>query len=305
MKRIARLLLLGTTLLWLVVGCTPDEMVLGVGLLGLLQDDFSVGQAAYERGDYGAALGAWRPLAERGHAEAQYNLGLMYDNGRGVSEDDVQAVRWYRMAADQGVALAQHNVGAMYAHGQGIPQDDVEAVRWFTEAADQGLPEAQAALGAMYAAGRGAPQDDVRAVHWYRMAADQGLPEAQAALGLLYLGVRYVKRVKGVVHVGVRHMKTELPTEDAIEAARWFRLAAEQGHAEAQTFLGLIYAEGQGIPQDIAQAHAWLNIAAAQGDETAKEEKEVIAQSMTRQELARAQKLTREYWDAYVLPFRN
>ena len=100
-------------------------------------------------------------------------------------------------------------------------------------------------------------------------------------------------------------MKSELPTEDVVEASRWFHLAAQQGHVEAQTILGLMYAEGQGVPQDDAQAYAWLNIAAAQGDKDAKNNKEIVAQSITREDLARAQKLTREYWDAYVLPFQN
>ena len=304
-KRIARMLLFGTTLLWLLGGCTPEEMLLGAGLIDLLQDEFQVGLSAYQRGDYAAAHGAWRPLAERGHAEAQYNLGLMYNTGRGVPRDDVQAAHWYRMAADQGVAPAQHNVGVMFAKGQGIPQDDIQAARWFRTAADQGLVEAQAALGLAYAEGSGVPQDDVQAMHWYRMAADQGAAEAQFALGLMYLNVRYVKHVEGVLHVGVRRMKSELPTEDVVEAARWFHMAAHQGYVEAQAILGFLYAEGQVIPQDDAQAYAWLNIAAAQGNEDAKNNKEIIAQSITREDLARAQKLTREYWDAYVLPFQN
>ena len=100
-------------------------------------------------------------------------------------------------------------------------------------------------------------------------------------------------------------MTSELPTKDVVEATRWFRLAAQQGYVEAQTILGLLYGEGQGVPQDDAQAYAWLNIAAAQGDKDAKNNKKIIAQSITREELARAQKLAREYWDADVLPFQN
>ena len=79
--------------------------------------------AAYESKDYATALKLWRPLAEQGDAQAQYNLGIMYDNGQGVPQDDAEAVKWYRKAAEQGIAKAQYNLGVMYANGRGVPQD--------------------------------------------------------------------------------------------------------------------------------------------------------------------------------------
>ena len=78
-----------------------------------LQDAFS----AYDRQDYATALRFLLPIAEQGHASAQFNLGLMYDQGQGVPEDDQQAVAWYRKAADQGHASAQYNLGVMYSYG--------------------------------------------------------------------------------------------------------------------------------------------------------------------------------------------
>jgi uncharacterized protein len=71
------------------------------------------GGEAHQRGDYAAALREWRPLAEQGLDAAQYNLGFMYANGRGVPEDHAEAVRWYRKAAEQGHAGAQHILGNM------------------------------------------------------------------------------------------------------------------------------------------------------------------------------------------------
>ena len=100
-----------------------------------------------------------RRLAEQGDASAQLILGLMYDNGEGVPEDDAEAVRWYHMAAEQGLALAQYNLGGMYANGEGVPEDDAEAVRWFRMAAEQGDALAQYNLGVMYANGEGVPED--------------------------------------------------------------------------------------------------------------------------------------------------
>ena len=101
--------------------------------------DFQAGFEAYGRGDFAAALHEWRPLAEQGDADAQYNLGVMYENGRGVPQNDAEAVKWYRKAAEQGLASAQNNLGLMYANGRGVPQNDAEAVKWYRKAAEQGL----------------------------------------------------------------------------------------------------------------------------------------------------------------------
>ena len=78
---------------------------------------FEDGYAVYQRGDYATALKFWRPLAEKGGANAQYNLGVMYRSGQGVKQDDAEAVKWYRIAAKQGHAKAQMNLGFMYADG--------------------------------------------------------------------------------------------------------------------------------------------------------------------------------------------
>ncbi|MFO7853725.1 MAG: tetratricopeptide repeat protein [Paracoccaceae bacterium] len=90
---------------------------------------FEEGLAAYDRGDYGAALEQWMPLAKQGEAAAQHNLGSMYDRGEGVPQDHAEAVRWWRLAAEQGHVKAQFNLGVMHATGEGVSQDPAEAVR--------------------------------------------------------------------------------------------------------------------------------------------------------------------------------
>jgi len=78
----------------------------------LLAADFDAGLAALQKGDYAAALREWTPLAaKQGDAEAQFNLGVMYHNGHGVSQDDKTAAKWFRLAAEQGDAAAQFNLG--------------------------------------------------------------------------------------------------------------------------------------------------------------------------------------------------
>ena len=110
--------------------------------------------------------------ATTGDELAQFSLGLMYDSGLGVPEDDVEAVRWYRLAAEQGDAGAQNNLGFQYAKGYGVPEDDAEAVRWYRSAAEQGDAMAQYNLGLHYANGYGVSEDDVEAVRWFGLAAE-------------------------------------------------------------------------------------------------------------------------------------
>ena len=112
-------------------------------------------------------------LADQGNAVAQYNLGVMYDNGRGVPQDNAQAVIWYRKAADKGYAAAQFNLGLMYDDGRGVPQDYAQAVAWYRKAAEQGDAAAQFDLGVMYDNGHGVPQDYVEAHMWFNLAASR------------------------------------------------------------------------------------------------------------------------------------
>ncbi len=125
-------------------------------------------------GDYATSLSEWRQMAEQGQAIAQYNLGIIYEYGRGVRRNDVEAVKWYRKASAQGVSVAQYKLGIMYDNGWGVPPSDTEAVKWYSDAAKQGHPFAQHDLAFMYAAGTGVVQDYVRAYMWLNVAVANG-----------------------------------------------------------------------------------------------------------------------------------
>jgi uncharacterized protein len=92
---------------------------------------FEDGVAARAYGDYATALRLLRPLANQGHAAAQFNLGFMYAFGRGVPQDYAEAMRWFRKAADQGDASSQFILGGLYDSGEGVPQDYVKAHKWY------------------------------------------------------------------------------------------------------------------------------------------------------------------------------
>ncbi len=160
-------------------------------------DPFGNASAAYERGDYTAAmylfLGLtnerqidieavkWRRLAAEGNAAAQFVLGLMYDEGKGdVLQNNTEAVKWYRLAADQGFALAQCSLGLMYDDGKGVPQDYAEAAKWYRLAADQGYYMAQYDIGYMYAFGRGVSRNYVVAHMWLNLSAARDTDNAAA-----------------------------------------------------------------------------------------------------------------------------
>ncbi|TYT73784.1 SEL1-like repeat protein [Desulfobotulus mexicanus] len=193
--------------------------------------------------------------AEQGHAGAQNALGVMYDHGRGVEKDYEEALKWYRKAADQGYVRAQNNLGFSYTRGRGVEKDDKEAVKWYRKAADQGHARAQRNLGWMYANGRGVEKDDKVAVEWYRKAADQGNAVAQSNLGWMYATGRGVEK-------------------DDKEAVKWYRKAADQGNAVAQSNLGFSYLNGSGVKQSDREALNWLRQAARQGNDRARKEVE-------------------------------
>ncbi len=147
---------------------------------GTLED----GLAAYRAADYVKAVEIWRALAEKGDSVAQYRLGAMYAEGKGVVPDDATAMMWFQRSANLGNADAQYNVGASYAEGTGVAKNIDEAAKWFRRAADQGMPYAQINLGLLYAAGRGVPQSNVEAMKWLGLAVialPPGGPRSDAA----------------------------------------------------------------------------------------------------------------------------
>jgi TPR repeat protein len=213
-----------------------------------------------------------RKAAEQGHADAQQLLGTMYCEGSGVPQDIAEAEKWSRKAAEQGSALKQWTLGEMYRTGRNFRQSDSEAVKWLRKAAEQDLALAQYSLGSMYMEGRGDLKDDFEAVKWFRKAAEQGFADAQCSLGSMYLSGRGVLK-------------------DNAESVKWFRKAAEQGDAYGQRLLGVAFASGQGVPQNYVQAYSWTSLAAASGDEDARKARDAVAQRMSREQIAEAQKI--------------
>ena len=146
---------------------------------------FQQGYTAYQAGNYAQALRLWQPLAQKGNAEAQFALGLMYDKGQGVVKNDRQAAAWYQKAANQGHADAQLNLGLMYANGWGVAKNYQQAAAWYQKAADQGNADAQYNLGLMYYNGQGVARNYRQAAAWYKkVLAQPDTPENAEAKAL-------------------------------------------------------------------------------------------------------------------------
>ena len=197
----------------------------------------------YERWaqDYVEALKWYRKAAERGYFEAQFKLGEMYANGKGVAKDDVEALKWYRKAAEQRYATQFNHLGAMYYDGEGAPEDAAEAVEWYRKLTEQGshgrelIQRAQFQLGFIYSNGEGVAQDHVEAAKWYRKVAEQGHAMAQYLLGDMYFN-----------GTGV--------TKDHVEALKWYRKAAQGERRERRDYYnndidyGFMVMDGQQVP---------------------------------------------------------
>ncbi|MBK8857399.1 MAG: SEL1-like repeat protein [Opitutaceae bacterium] len=126
--------------------------------------------------DYFEAAIWFRQAAERNVPEAQYNLGLAYELGRGLTKDEALAVKWYRAASDQGYARARYNLGLMIEEGRGIAADETAAATLYRAAAEQGFGPAQNNYGIMLAEGRGGLVPNlVEAYVWLALAAENGV----------------------------------------------------------------------------------------------------------------------------------
>ena len=97
--------------------------------------DYEEGVDASLRGDFKTAMEEWKPLAELGGATSQFQVGWLYNEGKGVIKNYKTAVKWYRLAAEQGYAYAQSALGRVYGGGYGVSQNYIHAYMWFSVAA--------------------------------------------------------------------------------------------------------------------------------------------------------------------------
>ena len=147
---------------------------------------YQKGLAAYKAGNYPEAVKWYYKAAKRGNAAAQYDLGICYYYGYGVTKNVPEAVKLIHLAAEQGVAEAQFDIGLCYADGEGVTRNLNEATKWWHLSAEQGNAMAQYYLGSCYYHGDGVTKDLNEAAKLFYQAAEQGV--AVYGLSRYYVG---------------------------------------------------------------------------------------------------------------------
>ncbi|HWJ37672.1 MAG TPA: SPOR domain-containing protein [Sphingomicrobium sp.] len=147
----------------------------------LCAQSVKAGIDAWQRADYEGAVTIWRPLAEKGDADAQFNLGQAYRLGRGVPINLALAKGWFERAAASGHLDAETTLGLLlFQNG-----DQAAGLKWLKEAAEQGEPRAQLVYGTALYNGDGVTQDRMLGYSYVSRAAGQGLVPARDTLAQL------------------------------------------------------------------------------------------------------------------------
>lgn len=217
-------------------------------MCGIAQADSAAepGRKAFLAGDYAAAMSVWLPLAEAGDSHAQFNVGLLHDEGLGTPQSPDEARKWWGVAAAQGLAAAHHNLALLELElaSANPPAGDPEAaVRHLTTAAEAGHLPASYTLGKLYELGLGVVEDPEGSARHILTAAEGGFPAAQYNMG---------KRFRDGAGV----------EQDHDRAAEWFRRAALGGHHGAQDHYARRLKEGTGVDADPVAAMTMAILAA-------------------------------------------
>ena len=184
------------------------------------EERLNAGLAALKRDHYATALRSWLPLAEEGDPEAQANVGYMYEEGLGVSQQYDVAVSWYEKAAASGSMQANHNLGMIYAEGKGTPQSWVRALRYFEEAASD-IPASRYMIGYTYFQGEGNIQNRPRAFREFMDAALDGYSDAQYMIAFMYLDGSGVPKqpIQAYVWASLAHGNNQTQAAELVDAA--------------------------------------------------------------------------------------
>lgn len=236
----------------------------------------------------------FQKAAEKGNAEAEYNLANLYGDGLGIEADIETAAEWLKKSAEKDYPEAQNVLAILYYKGMGVPQDFEKAAKWAKKAAACDMAEAQFVLANLYADGKGVPQDYNKAAELFLKVEKKGgdvAKEAQTVLFVMYLeglgvpqsddkAVEMLRKASGlslaeaqfrigeIYNKGNKDLNIKL---DVDKTVKWFRRAAENGNAEAQNYMGTIYYLGIGVTKSVKDAKYWWQKAADQGNEDAKE----------------------------------
>jgi TPR repeat protein len=218
-----------------------------------------------------AAFHVFLRFADSGDTCAMTRLGLLYDNGHGVTTNSAKAAELYSRAADAGDAWAMRSLGSCYERGDGVEKDAAKAAELYSRAADAGDARAMNNLGVFYENGEGVEKDAVKAVDLYMRAADAGDARAMCNLGVccengegverdaakavdLYMRAADAGDAGAMRNLGFCYERGEGVDKDAAKAVELYKRAVDVGDARAMKFLGCCYDRGKGVEKDVIKA---------------------------------------------------
>lgn len=262
---------------------------------------------AFNEQRYTQAFAEFLPLAEEGDYRAQYYLGYLYLHGYGVQKDAKKAVSYLERSIKQNYDLAQSLMAYMYFEGDGVRQDKKRAISLYQQAAEQGNSSALLNLGVAYYKGDGVEKNMKRAMEYFSKVSPKDQPVVATYLGDIYLNNKeYADPIKAFEQyataakagdvasydVLARMYQNGLGTTTDIDTAiDFYKYAAARNYAPAQYNLGVIYANGDGIPRDKFRAYAWFSLAADQKLEAAIKERDRLYNGMSLSERERANRV--------------
>jgi uncharacterized protein len=220
------------------------------------------------------AMVLFSKAANSGLPIAMFMVGSFYEEGLPpIKADQKTALQWFQKGADLGESRCEGELGWAYANGVGTKRDYAESVRWYKAAAEQGDPVGAYGLGVRYLTGQGVERDISQAMFWFQKAAEGGHADAAFNLGALY-----ANQIPG---------RTEPP--DFVSAAKYLTIAANQDISDGQCMLGLLYAQGYGVPQDDVTGYAWI-LLSLRGSHACVTDEVNLRARMSPEQVAEAQK---------------
>ena len=201
--------------------------------LSVWSNEFEQAVKDYNKGSYIKALNSFYVLAKKGDAQAQYNVGMIYANAKGVKADISEAMQWYEKAAKQGNSAAQYNLAQCYYQKglNGEPHAYEKAKYWYEKAANNNRKEAYNNLASLYMDGKGVAKDSKKAFNLFEKAAKLGDSAAQINVAVMYAWGE-----------GIKH--------DKMKAYENLKKALRNGKSEASEYLDKLCKESAWVCQN-------------------------------------------------------
>ncbi|WP_425659838.1 tetratricopeptide repeat protein [Roseobacter sp. EG26] len=236
----------------------------------------SQGLNALEIQDFSAATAHFSEAFETGDADGAFYLGRMLELGVAGDPNRKAAIGLYKAGSEKGSAPAKNRLGVLHIQGNGVLQDFIKGAQLVCDAASLGDVNGAYNCGLLIREGRGVEKDETAAYAWLAKASELGHTDATNEYALGLIEGRFVE-------------------QNLTQAVELLRKTSNGGSPAGLFALAQVHAAGLGVDQDVIQAHAYFNLAAALDHPLAAQARNVLQNQMTASEVARAQERARSW----------